>query len=218
MPFAALAIGGGIVKGAGAIQQAKATDQADKYNSAVARENAQLATQNADWTAAEGEQQVGMAGLEGQQKSGQIKSAQAANGVDVNSGSALGVQQSQSEMNMLNQMNIRSNAARAAYGYQVQSTQDIGQAQLDTAAGKAALQAGDTAALGDILSGGASAGQYMSSPTGDTKTQNPTDELQQEVSAEDQSTGYLNTQNTNSFNNLIGSLSNGSYFNSGVTG
>jgi hypothetical protein len=217
MPFAALAIAGGVVKGAGAIQQAKATDAADKYNSAVARENAQLATQNADWTAAEGEQQTGLAGLEGQQKSGQIKSAQAANGVDVNSGSALGVQQSQSEMNMLNQMNIRSNAARTAYGYQVQSTQDIGQAQLDTAAGKAALQAGDKAAFGDILSAGASAGQYMSSPTeGDGYVgSSPSNQVAKDFAEEP---GFLNANNSNSFNNLMGSLSNGSYFNSGVTG
>lgn len=41
--------------------------------------------------------------------------------------------------------------------------------------------------------------------------------MTQDVSAEDASTGYLNSQNSTSFNSLISGLTKGQ-FNSGVTG
>ena len=59
-----------------------------------------------------------------------IKSNQAANGIDVNSGSAVNVRASSAEVGELNALNIRANAARQAYGFQTQASQQTGQSQL----------------------------------------------------------------------------------------
>ncbi len=130
------ALGGGL--GAiGSIQQGVAASKADKYNAQVAQQNAALATQNAALEGAIGEANVGLAGLKTQQQVGAIKATQAGRGVDVNTGSAKAVQTSQAETGMLDAANIRSNAARQAYGFEVQATGFENDANLDKAnAGK----------------------------------------------------------------------------------
>lgn len=153
-------LGSGILSAFGSIQSGNASSAAAKYNAAIAQQNAQLATQNAQWTGAEGEQQYGMAGLEAQQKAGNIKVAQAANGVDVNSGSALAVQKSQNEMSMLNLANIRSNAARQAYGFETKASQDMGQAALYKSEATQDQAAGFTNAASGLLKGVAQYEQF----------------------------------------------------------
>lgn len=127
------AIASAVVTAAGTYESSQAAAGAAKYNASVAEQNAQIATQNAQLAAGEGEQKTGLAGLQAQATSGKIKAAEAADNVDVDSGSSLGVQKSSAEAGMLNEMNIRSNAARTAYGYEVNNVQDIGQANLDRA-------------------------------------------------------------------------------------
>lgn len=156
MPFyvtAALAIAAAATTAYGAEQSANAQAQAAKYNANVAEQNAKLSTQNAEWTGAEGEQQTGLAGIKSQQTEGAIKTAQAANNVDINSGSALSVQKSQDQSGLLNQSNTRSNAARTAYGFEVQASQGVGQAQLDRFAASSDQTAGNIGAAGDLLKG-----------------------------------------------------------------
>lgn len=145
LPVAALAAATA-VQTIGSIEQGKAQAAAAKYN-------AQIATQNSAWSAAEGEQNAGVAGLKTQEQSGKIKVAQAANNIDVNSGSAVAVQKSQAEMGMLNEMNIRSNAARQAYGYQAQSGLDKSEAKNDETAGY-------IGAAGSLLGGASKASMY----------------------------------------------------------
>ncbi len=163
-------LGSGILSAFGSIQQGNAASAAAKYNAAIAKQNAALETQNAQWSGAEGEQQYGIAGLEAQQKAGNIKVAQAANGVDVDSGSALAVQKSQNEMSELNLANIRSNAARQAYGFQTKASQDLGQAALDTSEAGYAKAAGFTNAASGLLRGVAQYAEF----TGGTGNMGPT--------------------------------------------
>lgn len=137
----------------GQIRQGQAAAASAKYNSQVQANNAQIAQNNA---ALAGEQGAANAGIE-QQKTraavGGIKAAQAANGIDVNSGSAVDVRSSAAELGELNAITIRSNAAKTAYGYQTQQSSDMAQSQLDRQEAKFDVQAGYMNAGTTLLSG-----------------------------------------------------------------
>ena len=126
----------------GAIQQGQAAKSSANYNAAVAANNAKIADQNAKWAAAEGNANVEAKQLETRQKVAAMKTAQAANGVDINSGSALDVRTSAAELGELDALNIRANSARKVYGYETQSSNATAQSQLDKSEGKNAATAG----------------------------------------------------------------------------
>ncbi len=169
--LAAVAIGGQVIGGfqkaaadrqaASAQQQAyEAKAKESQYQAQVAENNRQTSEQNARVAAAAGEQQAFNKGMETRQKVGGIVAGQAASGVDVSSGSALDVKSSTQELGQVDALTIRSNAAREAYGYQVQGSNFGAQAEADRfggendiTAGQNAKKAGDIAATGSILSG-----------------------------------------------------------------
>lgn len=144
----------------GSIQQANAASAAAGYNAKVAERNSELAIQNANYTAAQGEQNVAAQGAENRAKIAAITAQQAASGVDVNQGSSVGIRESASKIGMLDALNLRSQAARQAYGYQTQSANDLAQAKLDKAQGKSLKTAGYISAGSRILGGVADAGKY----------------------------------------------------------
>ena len=155
-----LIMASGGVQAGGDIMSSQANAAAAGYNAKIAGMNAGLATQNAQWEGAVGESQVGQAGLKAQQEEGKIKVNEAANGVDVNSGSAKDVQKTSSEMSMLNEMNIRSNAARQAYGFETKAVSDTAQANLDRTEQSRDKTAGYIGATTSILGSAARADQY----------------------------------------------------------
>lgn len=155
-----LMIAGAGMSAIGSIRAGQAQAASAEYNAKIAEMNSKLATQNAAWSGAEGEQQAGIAGLKAQEQAGAIKTAQAANNVDVNTGSAVGVQKSQAELAMLNEMNIRSNAARQAYGFETQAAGDTAQAALDKSQAKQDKISGYIGAAGSLLGGAGSASMY----------------------------------------------------------
>lgn len=134
-------------------EQGNAASAAAKYNSQVASNNAQIANQNATWAAQAGEAQVGEQTQKTRATVGAITAAQAANGVDVNSGSDVDVRSSASELGELSAINIRSNAARTAYGFQTQSASQTAQSKLDTFEGEQSQLAGEVGAGSSILGG-----------------------------------------------------------------
>lgn len=142
-----------VITAVGTLMSSQAAAGAADYNQKVADQNAAIAKQKAGWAGAEGEEKVGTAGIQAKSAAGQIKTAQAANNVDVNSGSALQVQQSQREATLLNTSNIRSNAARQAYGYETQSTQFQGQSSLYGAESSSATTSGYVNAAGSVAKG-----------------------------------------------------------------
>lgn len=155
-------IGGTAISAIGSEESGNAAAAASKYNSQVASENAQIATQNASMAGAAGEAQVGAEAQKTRSTVGAIKAAQAANGLDVNSGSAVDVRSSASELGELSAINIRSNAARTAYGYQTQSVSDTAQSKLDTFDASQQKLAGEVGAAGGTLSGVGNAGLNFS--------------------------------------------------------
>jgi hypothetical protein len=150
---AAAAVAGAGVAAYGAVQQGEATSAADKYNAAMAANNAKIATQNANLAGAAGTAQVEQASLQTRAKAGGIMANQAAGGIDVSSGSALDVRSSAKDLGELNALTIRSNAARQAYGYQTQSASDTGQSQLDQSSATNASTAGDVKAGSTAIGG-----------------------------------------------------------------
>lgn len=132
-------------------------DQQEMYNyqAGVAKLNANIAKQNATYSSQVGEIQAANAGEQGAQRLGKIKVAQAASGLDVNSGSAVQVRASQTAQISHDVSAIRSNAAKVAYNYEVTGVGYTADAQLDTLKGQNARSAGLIGA-GSSLIGAAS--------------------------------------------------------------
>ena len=84
---------------------------------------------------------------------GSIKATQAASGVDVNKGSALDVQSSARELGELAATHTQENAQERAWGYRVQASNDVAQAELDLKTGKKQIAAGEQAQAADELKG-----------------------------------------------------------------
>jgi hypothetical protein len=135
-------IGAGITGAFGAFLGGEAQQQYYNYQAGVAQFNAQIAQQNAQYEINLGEIQAQQAGLQQGQQMGRIIAGQGASGLDVNSGSAKQVQQSQIGLNRTAQTSIRSSAAKQAYNYEVEGAQFSAQAVADTQAGKNARTAG----------------------------------------------------------------------------
>ena len=106
-----------------------AKSDAYKYQSSMAWQNAAIAKQNQKYALDIGEQQAEKAGIAGAAQAGQIKAAQGASGVDVNSGSAKQVQDSQHLVSQMDLNTIREKAAKTAYDFSVQATNYENQAR-----------------------------------------------------------------------------------------
>lgn len=128
--LSAASLGSSAISAIGSIAQSRAASASAGYNAKVAQQNAQLATQNAQFTGAEGEQNVAAAGAKTRAALAATVANQGASGVDINSGSSVNVRESEAKLGTLNALNIRSQAARQAYGFQTQSASDTGQAAL----------------------------------------------------------------------------------------
>ncbi len=150
------------------IQAGQQASQSAKYNAAVQDNNAQLATQNATMAGREGAANAAIEQQKTRAAVGGIKAAQAANNIDVNSGSAVDVRSSAAELGELNAISIRSNAARTAYGYQTQSASDTAQSQLDKQQAKYDATAGYVKGATTLIGGAATAANNWGGYTNST--------------------------------------------------
>ena len=135
----------------GQVEQGKATANAANYSSQVAANNATIANQNAAYATAAGETNAAATSLKGRAQSGKIKATQAASGIDVNTGSAVDVQEGNRETNKLDTETVLNNAELQAYGYRSAATGYTAQSQLDTATAEQAPIGADIGAAGGIL-------------------------------------------------------------------
>jgi len=147
----------GSIMGAGAARsQANAQAGSLQYQAALSMFNAQVAEQNANYAEQEGEKQAAKYGLGARQTAAQIKAGQAASGLDVNSGSATEVQESQHLVSRMDMDTIRANAAKTAYDYRTQAEYDKSQAFANLAGAEGARRAGRTNALASLIGGATS--------------------------------------------------------------
>lgn len=150
-------IGGGLLGAIGSIAQGNASANAAEYQAKVAENNAQIARQNQEWSERSAITNEAAQGMKTRAQLGAIKAAQAASGVDVNTGSAVDVRSSAAELGQLDAINIRANAAREAYGYGTQAQGFTDQAALDRSTAGNARTAGYIGAGTSLLGGAASA-------------------------------------------------------------
>lgn len=117
-----LSIAGAGISAAGAIGQGVAQANAANYQAQVASNNAIVSRQNAAHAAAASSVQTEQAGLKAAQQQAGVRTAIAANGIDVNSGSAADVQESQRKIGALDTATVANRGAEAVYGYETQGT------------------------------------------------------------------------------------------------
>jgi hypothetical protein len=146
------------VSAAGAIEGGIAQKNSYAYQAQVAKNNEAIANQNAVYAAQAGSTQATQKSLQGAEKQARIKGALAANGVDINSGSAVDVQQSAREESKLDTELTAANASAQAYGYRVQQQGFEEQSSLDTAASENAVPGAILGATGGLLSNASAIG------------------------------------------------------------
>ena len=154
-----LSILGGGLQAISSITQGNAASENAQFQSEIAKQNQKIGNMNAQQAT-----QVGEAQTEQQQQKtratvGAIQAAQGASGIDVNSGSAVDVRSSASELGELDALTIRSNAARTAYGFEVNAQNQGAEAELLQQESQQAQIGGDLGAGGSLLSGASSAGR-----------------------------------------------------------
>lgn len=139
-----------IAMGVSALMSAQQNKQAGEASAAANMQNAAISRAQAADSLKRGEfesdqQRIKTAGAVGTQRAGF-----AGNGVDVNSGSAALVQDDTAALGELDALTIRNNAAREAWGYNIQAD------QYQQAAGNAKKSA-NNAIMGGLVSTGAKA-------------------------------------------------------------
>ena len=151
-------LAGGATTAVGGIEQGQATANAANYAAQVAQNNATIANQNATYATAAGQTQAANQSLKGAATAGRIKASQAASGIDVNTGSALNVQEGQREQSQLDTETVLNNAELQAYGYRSQAMGFTAQSGLESQEAEEAPIGGALNATGDLLSSASSVG------------------------------------------------------------
>jgi hypothetical protein len=152
---AATAVGAG-VSAVQAHQASVARAQAMQYNAAVAQNNQKVAKSYADMEIQRGQQLEEEKRRETAQRQGMIRVAGGASGIDVNTGSPVRLAEDTAKLGELDAQTIRSNSARAAYGYQVKGMDYAAQANLDMMAANDASKAGELGEWSSLIGGAAS--------------------------------------------------------------
>ena len=142
----------------GQMQQASAQKASADYQAQVAQGNAQVAQQNATMAAQSGEEKAAIQEQKTRQDVGSELASQASSGVDINSSTSRAVRTSTQTLGSLDAQTIRSDAAKQAFGYQVQASNYGNAASADTVTGKNDLAAGEVGAGASLLSGVGKAG------------------------------------------------------------
>ena len=142
---------GGITQAQGHMAVGEAKRNTAMYQAGVARINASIAKQNATYTRSQGENSAWQVGLKASAQRGGIKTAQAASGLDVNSGSAKGVQDSHDLLTRMDLATVRANAAKAAYDLDVQASGFENQATLYEMGGENDMMAARINAQSSII-------------------------------------------------------------------
>lgn len=155
--LATSAIGAG-VGAIGAISSAQSQSANANYQAQVAKNNATIAANNAEYATQAGQEKAQETSLKAREQQGAITTAIAANGLDVDTGSASDVEKTQAETGSLATQNVVNAAALQAYGYRSNETSFQAQSGLETAEAGQAETAGDISAAGGLLGGASSVG------------------------------------------------------------
>lgn len=142
----------------GSYESGMSSSAAASYQAQIAANNAITANQNAKWDIQAGDIAATNEELKTRAQIGTAKANQGASGIDVNTGSSADVREGMTETGTANALTVRSNAAKQAYGAQVEAVSDTAQSKLDTMQAEQAQEAGEIGGLGSLLSGAATVG------------------------------------------------------------
>lgn len=145
---------GGLTSAFGSLFGGAGQQAAYNYKAQVALNNKKIAEQNARYALQAGENEALISGMKTRAQLGTTLARQGASGLDVNSGSAVDVRESEAEIGSFNQMMIRANAARTSYGYKTQAMNFQAEAVSDKMAGENAMTAGEIGGLSSLIGGG----------------------------------------------------------------
>lgn len=112
---------GGIVSASGAKASGKAAQQMGMYQAGIAKINADISRQNANYVRQQGEVQAHRYGMGARARMGEIEAGQGASGLDISSGSSKAVRESAKIVSDMDMAQIRQNAAKAAYDFDLQA-------------------------------------------------------------------------------------------------
>lgn len=146
-------VGGSIMGAVGSMQSGEAAGRMYDYRAAVAGINKQIAQQNADYARYAGEVEAQQAGMKARYRIGAMRAQQAASGLALGSGSGARVLQSTYDVAQHDIAILRSNAAKKAYGYDVEAFEQGAQAELDRMAASQSRKAGKIGAISSLLGG-----------------------------------------------------------------
>ena len=147
---------GGLIQGEGANYQGQAQAAASTYKAGVAQLNKQINLQNANWALESGDVSASESGLRARSQIAQTKVSQAASGLDVNSGTASAVRDTQSTVADYDQNVIRFDAAKTAYGYENKATMDDAETKLDLFAAQTEKTGGEISMASSFINAGSS--------------------------------------------------------------
>jgi hypothetical protein len=146
----------------GALSGGKAQSDMYKYQAGIASINKKIAEQNADYALKVGEVEAQRSGMQTSFKIASEKTAQAASGVDINTGNAAAVRESEREIGFQDETVIRANAERKAYSHQLEAMEATAKGTMATMAASGAETAGYINAASSILGGVSSvSGKWM---------------------------------------------------------
>jgi|SRR5215475_3692415 len=154
-PMAIVGIGatalGGVVSAFGNYFGGQSQGAMYDYQAGIALMNKQIAEQNANYAINAGEIKAQQAGMKARFEIGTAIAEGGASGLDVRSGSKAQVVQGMYKVAQQDMGIIRTNAAKEAYGYEVEAASDEAQANLDKYAAKFSRTSGTIAAFGSLL-------------------------------------------------------------------
>ncbi len=150
---AAAAIVGGALTLTGAANKAKAEKVQGAYQNSMLQANATFADMQSQDALRRGDKEASSLEKKGKSLIGSQRAAFAAQGIQVDTGSALDVQLDTAEQVRLDALTIKNNAWRESWGYEVQASNLRYQ-------GKFAQLGANTAASNTLLTGGLQAANY----------------------------------------------------------
>ena len=166
----------GFMTAAGDLFGGAAQGKMYEYQAGVARMRSQVADQNARWAINAGETNAQISGMHTRFQVGQIRAGQGASNIAPSSPSSTNVRAGQTEVGQIDENVIRTNAARRAYGFQVESAADIAEAGALSTASATARTASYISAASSVLgaAGSVSSKWLQASQAGVPNTANPT--------------------------------------------
>jgi hypothetical protein len=148
----------GATKAGGELFTGFANAASYKYQAGVAAVNERIAKQNAEFSRAVGESKAETSGIKTAQQVGQTKATQGASGFRAGEGSGGEVISSEQMIGEAEQNTIRSNAARAAYGHEVEAINFGAQSKLYSMASTNSKISGTINATSTLLGSASSVG------------------------------------------------------------